>query len=239
MEKYWLSKCTPQRMPMPPLERYIYVLPENVVKKRLQEHEKGYRGYLPDFTTLKKRDDNELLALELIREHLPNLSVRVPGLVYKGEDFNVFTRIPGICVDRTEVWEKITQRQREGLLYQTRDIIKQLSLIPNPNPGRVHSPHPSGILFRPKQLQHVGPFPSTTSFLEYNKHLEGLIDPSSQPVFSHLDWDLSNLILAPNGDAVVGVVDWERAAWFPEAGKVMHGLVYQWDGWEGLFDDSE
>lgn len=58
-------------------------------------------------------------------------------------------------------------------------------------------------------------------------------------MFSHLDWDLSNLILAPNGDAVVGVVDWERAAWFPEAGKAMHKMVYQWDGWEGLFDDSE
>jgi len=77
-------------MPMPPLERYIHILPEYVVKKRLQEHEKGYRGYLPDFTTLKKRDDNELLALELIKEHLPNLSVRVPELVYEGKELAPF-----------------------------------------------------------------------------------------------------------------------------------------------------
>ena len=51
-----------------------------------------------------------------------------------------------------------------------------------------------------------------------------------------MDWDLSNIIIAPNGDYVVGVVDWERAAWFPEAGRAVHRKCHQWPDWDGLFD---
>jgi hypothetical protein len=51
-----------------------------------------------------------------------------------------------------------------------------------------------------------------------------------------LDWDLSNIVIAENRDAVVGVVDWERACWFPEAGKAMHNMVFQWPGWDELFE---
>lgn len=41
------------------------------------------------------------------------------------------------------------------------------------------------------------------------------ISPSSLPVMSHMDWDLSNIVLHPNLDGVAGVIDWERAG-FPQ-----------------------
>ncbi|CCX32068.1 Similar to predicted protein [Ajellomyces capsulatus NAm1]; acc. no. XP_001540415 [Pyronema omphalodes CBS 100304] len=236
----WLSKCTRQTLPVPPLERYIHILPDNVVKKRLAPHERGEKGYVPDFATLKDRDDNEIAAIKLVEDNLPNFTVRVPKLVYQGADFNVWTRIPGVCVDRVEQWAKISPRQMQGLVYQARDLILQLSRIPNPYPDYiVRSPHDTGRLFRPKQFSDVGPFTSVQSLLAGNPHLEGEIHPYSRPVFSHMDWDMSNIILAPNLDYIIGVVDFERAAWFPEGGKALHNAVFQWDGWKELFDGSE
>ncbi|KAI5855640.1 hypothetical protein BZA05DRAFT_369131 [Tricharina praecox] len=235
-DESWLSLCTPSNIPMPPLERYIHHLPHHILKKRLGPHELGVGGYIPDHSTLKYRDENEVLALELVRNHT---NIPVPDLVYMGADFNVFTRIPGICVNHQEIWDTISPRQREGLQYQIRSYIRQLSHIPSPYPGHVHSPHPSGSIFRPYQLQHCGPFPSTSSLLLHNPHLSPLVSASALPVFAHMDWDLSNIIIAENGDAVVGVVDWERAAWFPDAGRAMHRCAHHWEGWEGLFDTLE
>jgi hypothetical protein len=83
MDRYWLSQCTEQNMYMPPLERYIHLLPNHVVKKRLRHDERGFAGYIPDFTTLKIRDDNELAALELVSMYT---NIPVPKLVYKGEE---------------------------------------------------------------------------------------------------------------------------------------------------------
>lgn len=46
-EDAWLSKCQPENLPVPPFERYIYMLPEHVVKKPLIFGELGYEGYEP------------------------------------------------------------------------------------------------------------------------------------------------------------------------------------------------
>lgn len=54
-----------------------------------------------------------------------------------------------------------------------------------------------------------------------------------------MDWDLSNIILHPNLDAVAGVIDWERVAFFPEGGKSIHLMCHQWEGWKSLFDGIE
>jgi len=35
---------------------------------------------------------------------------------------------------------------------------------------------------------------------------------TARPVFDHLDWSQSNIIVNPNGDYVAGIIDWEYAA---------------------------
>jgi Phosphotransferase enzyme family len=43
---------------------------------------------------------------------------------------------------------------------------------------------------------------------------EGLA--TARPVFDHLDWSRSNIIVHPNGDCVAGIIDWEYAAFIPD-----------------------
>jgi hypothetical protein len=145
-----------------------------------------------------------------------------------------------VTVNERRVWDKISARQREAIILQVQGYIQQLVKIPNP--GGVRSLVSSGEIFH-LQLPHRGPFESTADFLDTYADCDlpsiHEILPSSRPVFSHMDWDLSNLILYPNLDAVMGVIDWERACFFPEGGRSIHKMCYQWKGWETLFDGLE
>ncbi|KAI9886826.1 MAG: hypothetical protein M1823_001399, partial [Watsoniomyces obsoletus] len=218
MDQEWLNQCTEDNMPQPAFDRYIHLLPEHVVKKRLGPGEEGYEGWQPNLSTLEMRDENEILALDLVREHT---SIPIPKLIHRGVGFNVFERLQGITIVDRYTWEKVTPRQKEAIRLQIHDYIKQLAKIPHPD-GGIRSLLPSGEIFH-VQLPHRGPFDSTKSFLEAyaDEKMEYIhqIPPESIPVFSHLDWDLSNIVLYPNMDAVVGVIDWERACFFPESGK--------------------
>ncbi|KAI5780523.1 hypothetical protein EDC01DRAFT_730723 [Geopyxis carbonaria] len=236
----WLSQCSEDKKQMPAFERHIYLLDDVVVKKRLEEGEKGYRGFEPEFDTLEKRDENEILAMEQVKKYT---DIPVPDLLYRGEGYNVFRRIPGKTLYHPDHWEALHLNQRASIRLQVQSLIRKLWCIPTPITGQysVRSLVPSGEIFRKRQLNDVGPFPSTATFMAANSGKPGIdeINPLSIPVFSHLDWDLSNIILAPNMDTVVGVVDWERACWFPEAGKSMHAVANHWEGWETLFDGLE
>lgn len=152
--------------------------------------------------------------------------------------FNVFERLDGIAVNCSDMWEKVAPRQREAIRLQVRDYIQQLSQIPYP--GGVRSLVSSGQIFHTQLHHHRGPFDSTKSFLKAYPGAEfPLIDEiaaDSVPVFSHMDWDLSNIVLYPNMDAVVGVIDWERACYFPEGGRSIHRMCIHQRGWETLFD---
>jgi hypothetical protein len=96
----------------------------------------------------------------------------------------------------------------------------------------VRSPIASGEIF-PNQLPYHGPFDCTKDFLKAYENAEPSyihqINPHSKPIFSHMDWDLLNIVLYPNLDAVAGVIDWERAAYryFPEGGKSIHRVCHQ------------
>lgn len=68
-------------MPVPPFDRYIYMSPSHVIKKRLSLGETGYDGYIPDFATLEARDENEIKALELAREYT---NIPVPRVLHQG-----------------------------------------------------------------------------------------------------------------------------------------------------------
>ena len=139
------------------------------------------------------------------------------------------------------IWDKVSPRQKEAIKLQVRGYIEQLAKIPHPT-GVVQSLGASGEIIHP-QLPHRGPFGSTQSFLSAYASDDvpyfHQISPKSAAVFSHMDWDLSNLILYPNLDAVAGVIDWERACFFPEGGRSIHQMCHQWEGWESLFDGIE
>lgn len=61
--------------------RYIYMLPNHVVKKRLVAGELGYDGYMPDAATTASRDENELLAMDLVKQYT---DIPVPKLIHQG-----------------------------------------------------------------------------------------------------------------------------------------------------------
>ncbi|KAI0897406.1 hypothetical protein F4806DRAFT_399650 [Annulohypoxylon nitens] len=232
-DEEYLRDCQDKDMPVPPFDRYIYILPPHVIKKRLSLGETGFDGYIPDFATLTERDENELKALDLVREYT---NIPVPRVLYQGKGFNVFERIQGVTVNEKAIWDRVSPRQREAIRLQVQDYIMELSTIPNPT-GGIRSLVSSGEVFH-LQLPNRGPFTSTKKFVTaYANHdVLGTIPLDCQPVFSHLDWDLSNLIIHPNLDGVAGVIDWERACFFPEGGRSIHKMCHQWDGWEKLFD---
>lgn len=82
MDKVWLNRCRDEDMPIPPFDRYIYMLPEHVVKKRLVEGELGFDGHEPDLSTLQSRDDNEIKAMELVGKYT---TIPIPKLIYQGD----------------------------------------------------------------------------------------------------------------------------------------------------------
>lgn len=83
-DEAWLKKCQPENLPVPPFDRYIYMLEEHVVKKSLRPGELGYDGYQPETSTVAQRDENELRTLEIVRQYT---NIRLPKLVYQGNGY--------------------------------------------------------------------------------------------------------------------------------------------------------
>lgn len=153
-----------------------------------------------------------------------------------GEDLTI--ELGKVQCLRTNTGLHHLRRCKEGIKLQVQGFIKQLAKIPNTSKG-VRSLNTTGEIFH-AQLPHQGPWESTHEFLQSYKHEDvpfiHQINPLSKPVLSHMDWDLSNIVLHPNMDAVAAVIDWERAAFFPEGGRSVHRVCHQWAGWETLFD---
>ena len=80
-DKEWLEKCQPEALPVPPFDRYVYMLEGHVVKKSLKPGELGFDGYQPDTSTISQRDENELRTLEVVRRYT---NIPVPKLIYQG-----------------------------------------------------------------------------------------------------------------------------------------------------------
>ncbi|CAZ80737.1 unnamed protein product [Tuber melanosporum] len=241
MDEQWLSHCLDENMTHSAPDRRVYVSENYIIKKRLSRDENGHSGYVPIYSAVRQRDENEILALKLVQEHT---SVPVPKVIHSGNGFTVFERFSGVTVDDKETWEKVTPKQREAIKLQVQGYIQDLVKIPHPSSG-IRSLVPEGILFH-NQLPYPGPFQSTQDFLKaydredvFHEYLIKQIDPHSIPVFSHFDWSLANIVLSPNMDVVIGVIDWERACFFPEAGRCVHRMCHKLSGWETLFDGME
>ncbi|KAG6098809.1 hypothetical protein E4U30_007499 [Claviceps sp. LM220 group G6] len=98
-------------------------------------------------------------------------------------------------------------------------ILEQLRLVAN-EMRKIEVPEDVGIYdTRLPGQSHWGLFPSISAF---HRHLrngivpEDIRDPErlwGNPVFTH--GDLSSLNILAKGDEVVGILDWETAAWMP------------------------
>lgn len=74
--------CQPDALPVPPFDRYVYMLENSVVKKSLRPGKLGFDSYQPDTSTISQRDENEIRALEIVREYT---NIPVPKLIYQGD----------------------------------------------------------------------------------------------------------------------------------------------------------
>lgn len=81
-DEEWLEKCHSDALPIPPFDRYVYMLGSCVVKKNLRPGELGFDGYRPDTSTISQRDENEIRTLEIVREYT---SIPIPKLIYQGD----------------------------------------------------------------------------------------------------------------------------------------------------------
>lgn len=80
-DREWLKRCHPEHLPVPPFDRYVYMLEGHVVKKSLRPGELGFDGYQPDISTIAQRDENEIRTIEIVRQYT---NIPVPKLIYHG-----------------------------------------------------------------------------------------------------------------------------------------------------------
>ena len=113
--------------------------------------------------------------------------------------------------------------------------------IPNAN-NSIRSLAGSGEIMR-RRFLHSDPFDSTNDLLHAYKYSGENIKPfvqqikkESKPVFSHFDLSLRHLILHPDLSSAVEIVNWEKACFFPEAGRALHQTCDQFEGWEDLYN---
>ncbi|KAM3532018.1 hypothetical protein NHJ13051_000394 [Beauveria bassiana] len=178
------------------------------------------------FTTLA-----EASAMRFVAEHT---SIPVPKVYtafeHKGRTYIVMERISGEIL--AHGWTRRTPESRGRILESLRGMIEQLRRIPAPA-GCGVSNVDGGTIYdcRLPGPKFWGPFPTIHDF---HRQLRGGIDepeyagtaipelgplitfqnqPWPYPVFTH--GDLSSLNVLARGDEVVGIVDWETAAWMP------------------------
>lgn len=84
MDEQWLIQCLDEKLVHPIRDRRVYVLDNYIIKKRLSHGERGHNGYVPIYSAVKQRDENEILALNLVQEHT---SIPVPRVVHSGNGY--------------------------------------------------------------------------------------------------------------------------------------------------------
>jgi aminoglycoside phosphotransferase len=171
-----------------------------------------------------------------------NTSIPVPKVHYafthKGASYLIMSYIDGQMAAKG--WMKRTEESKRQILGQLRDMVAELRAVPPPAGTRVGNVHGGPIndprLPLPHHQPHWGPFNTVREFhqaliqpLDF-ANPELVIPPDLAEVRELLEFyrqfpsgdtlvlthgDLSSLNVLVRGDAVVGVVDWETAGWFP------------------------
>ncbi|KAM3426680.1 hypothetical protein MY4824_009863 [Beauveria thailandica] len=173
----------------------------------------------------------EASAMRFVAKHT---AIPVPKVYsafeHKGKVYIVMERIDG--VDLAYGWYQRTPESRSRILEGLRGMIQQLRQIPAPA-GCGVSNVDGGAIYdgRLPGNGFWGPFRTIDDF---HRELRGGVDepefegtaipelepliafqnqPWPCPVFTH--GDLSSFNVLARGDEVVGIVDWETAAWMP------------------------
>lgn len=143
-----------------------------------------------------------------------------------------------------EAWPTLKKQKRDSLARQLRGYVSEWRKVPQPSNftgvigSFVGGPVDDAALDR---WQLSGPFPNFDDFLEYLVHpfTDAIEDHEAGHEFrktlnvkredplvlTHGDLTLRNIIIDDTGDNIVGIVDWDTAAWMPSF----------WEGYKAFF----
>src|SRR5579871_2577824 len=218
-------------------EKYVFKIP---LKRGEHDHFGGEHD--PEFARFT--DQNLCRATELVQQYT---TIPVPKIVQYSVDMTVLEFCQGN--DLESVYDQITPRKLAGIKLELKEYIRQLWTVPNPYSdqfavGTLCDTHE--ILFTvDKTYPYRGPFRTTE---EYRTHVPALFGRTAQfpvdtrPVFDHMDWYQSNIVLHPNLDKIAAIIDWEYAGFIPDPRDMHIGdlqtATKEWikDGWGNIFD---
>ncbi|GAB0137718.1 hypothetical protein EsDP_00005974 [Epichloe bromicola] len=182
---------------------------------------------------IKVRPDENLSeahALQFIASHT---SIPVPkvyyAFTYKGASYIVMRHIKGQMAGQG--WVRRTETSKTQILTQLRSMIKELRSVPPPEgtgvgsidggpfydcrlPSRLYwGPYPTVREFHQALVNGISLDTDWTLDADLSELFEFYRRSGDKLVLTH--GDLSSLNILVRGDAVVGIVDWETAGWFP------------------------
>jgi len=198
-----------------------------VIRVTLEPGELDEFGSTHDYTHTILQDENLVLATNLVKSHT---TVPVPAVVHVEEGLTVLEMKEGI--DLEQAWDSLSSRQLDAIKLELRSYIEQLRTIPNPHAaefavGTLCLTHELLFVTDPT-YPHKGPFKTIE---EYRHHAPGLLNHTpkfskhAKPVFDHMDWYQSNIILTPNLDRIAAIIDWENAGFVPDPKDLHRGDV--------------
>ncbi|KAB5550937.1 serine/threonine protein kinase [Coniochaeta sp. 2T2.1] len=177
----------------------------------------------------------EAHAMQIVSE---NTSIPVPKVLtafeHKGRTFILMERIEGQRL--SQGWVQRPDKSKTRILSQLKAMTEQLRGIPPPQHIRGVCDVTGGPVYDPRFAKDSiwGPFPTIAALhkeLRFGQEVEDFNEHqlSNHPGFAGLVtfhrqlWpttyfthgDLSSLNIIVRGDDVVGIIDWETAAWMP------------------------
>jgi aminoglycoside phosphotransferase (APT) family kinase protein len=238
----WSKELASARELQPSHRRHVRATDKYVMRIPLEPEERDYFDGTHDTAFTHLLDENLVLATKLVQEYT---TVPVPKVIHYVPEMTVLEWIDGVDLD--EAWNRVSPRQLAGIKLELRDYIRQLWTVPNLDSevfavGTLCKTHE--ILFSSKRTYpHRGPFKSSAEYSEHVHALFGRVPHfggNTKPVFDHMDWFQSNIVLHPNLEKIAAIIDWEYAGYTPEPRDMHVGdlPIEKWarPEWADIFD---
>lgn len=130
-------------------------------------------------------------------------------------------------------WSTRTEESKARILAQLREMVDEMRTPPPPKDGRIANVD-GGSLYDsrpPGNLGSLGRFGPFNTVQDFHRYLRRNVDahPNNpaevnelisrhegmSPLLRFTHGDLSSFNILVRGDAVVGIIDWETAGWYP------------------------